>query len=62
MSPECYKIIQFICTELSGMTHVHKQVIYGAYDAAIKNYNFIEPQEGVDYVVEKVLTVLKLMR
>ena len=58
MTETANKIIFFMIKQLSTFSHGYKEIVEGAYDAAINNYGYEAPIEGKDKIVNKVLDIL----
>lgn len=58
MSKEAYKIIQFMCRELSTCRHFYRGIVEGCYNTAINNYKMPAAVETKDLIVDKVISVL----
>jgi hypothetical protein len=59
MSKQAYELITFVAKEMSTVKYFYKVMIEYCYDMAIKNYGFQEPEEGREFVIEKVTEILK---
>lgn len=59
MSEKKKKILSFMIRKLSTMKYGYRDIVEGCYLAAIKNYHYVAPEEGMDDVVDSAISILK---